>query len=292
MLDKSSIIGFILGTVLILGAIMLEGSVIVFASLSSLIIVIGGVVASTMINYNFENIKDSFSAITSMTSSKAADLRTDMELLSMFARRVRSSGLLTLDEDIQHVQDAYLKNGLQLAVDGFNRETLDRILQDEIQSRERQVEVSINVMESMSNYAPAFGMIGTVIGLVLMLQNVTDPESLGAGMAVALLTTLYGTIISNVVLGPLAGKLEYLSELDINRKRMFRVGLLSMVDGENPRIMEKKMLIFVDPKSRAEYIRYHEGIRIGKDRDEKFYKLWIEQQDEQWDNLRKVLETG
>jgi chemotaxis protein MotA len=158
--------------------------------------------------------------------------------------------------------------------------------------RERQVEDSINVLESMSNYAPAFGMIGTVVGMVLMLQNISDPTQLGVGLSVALLTTLYGTILANMFFGPLAGKLEYLSELDINRKEMFRTGILSMVDGENPRIMEKKMLIHVDPKSRAEYIKYHEGLRISKERDEKFYKLWIEQQDKGWDDLKRVLETG
>ena len=144
----------------------------------------------------------------------------------------------------------------------------------------------------MAEYAPAFGMIGTVIGMILMLQNISDPESLGAGLSVALLTTLYGTIVANMLLGPLAGKLGYLSELDINRKQMFRTGILSIVEGENPRIMEKKMLIHVDPKSRAEYIKYHEGIRISKERDEKFYKLWKEQQNKEWDDLKAILEAG
>jgi len=144
----------------------------------------------------------------------------------------------------------------------------------------------------MSNYAPAFGMIGTVIGMVLMLQNIEDPQQLGAGLSVALLTTLYGTVLANMVLVPLAGKLEYLSELDNNRKEMFRTGILSMIDGENPRIMEKKMLIHVDPHDRAEYVKYHENMRISKERDEKFYKLWIEQQNNGWEDLKEILETG
>lgn len=292
MLDRSTIIGFILGFSLIVVAIITQGNLIVFASLASLLIVGGGVVAATMVNYSFENIKDSFSAISSMMGTKSADLRTDMELLSMFARRVRVESMLVLDQDIQHIQDQYLKNGLQLAVDGFKKESLDSILKDEIKSRERQVEISINVMYSMADYAPAFGMIGTVIGMVLMLQNISDPESLGAGLSVALLTTLYGTVMANMLLGPLAGKLEYLSELDINRKQMFRTGILSIVDGENPRIMEKKMLIYIDPKSRAEYIKYHEGVRISKERDDRFYKLWIEQQNKEWDDLKRILETG
>jgi chemotaxis protein MotA len=292
MLDRSTIIGFLMGVVLVVSAIVTQGSLLIFISLSSALIIGGGIVSATMVNYSFSNIKDSFTAITSMMGAKEVDLRTDMELLSMFARRVRTDGILVLDSDIQHIDDHYLKNGLQLAVDGFNKDSLDSILRDEIKSREREVDISINVMYSMAEYAPAFGMIGTVIGMILMLQNISDPESLGAGLSVALLTTLYGTIVANMLMGPLAGKLGYLSELDINRKQMFRTGILSIVEGENPRIMEKKMLIYVDPKSRAEYIKYHEGMRIGKERDEKFYKLWKEQQNKEWDDLKAILEAG
>jgi chemotaxis protein MotA len=292
MLDRSTIIGFIMGVVLVVSAIVTQGSLLIFISFSSALIIGGGIISATMVNYSFSNIKDSFSAITSMMGAKEVDLRTDMELLSMFARRVRTDGILVLDSDIQHIDDQYLKNGLQLAVDGFNKDSLDSILRDEIKSREREVDISINVMYSMAEYAPAFGMIGTVIGMILMLQNISDPESLGAGLSVALLTTLYGTIVANMLMGPLAGKLGYLSELDINRKQMFRTGILSIVEGENPRIMEKKMLIYVDPKSRAEYIKYHEGMRIGKERDEKFYKLWKEQQNKEWDDLKAILEAG
>jgi len=281
-----------MGVVLVVLAIVTQGSLLIFISFSSALIIGGGIVSATMVNYSFENIKTSFTAILGMMGAKEVDLRTDMELLSMFARRVRTEGILVLDSDIQHIEDQYLRAGLQLAVDGFNKESLDSILRDEIKSREREVETSINVMYSMAEYAPAFGMIGTVIGMILMLQNISDPESLGAGLSVALLTTLYGTIVANMVMGPLAGKLGYLSELDINRKQMFRTGILSIVDGENPRIMEKKMMIHIDPKSRAEYIKYHEGMRISKERDEKFYKLWIEQQNKEWDDLKAILEAG
>lgn len=292
MLDRSTIIGFVLGVVLVVLAIVTQGSLLIFISFSSALIIGGGIISATMVNYSFEDIKTSFTAILSMMGAKEVDLRTDMELLSMFARRVRTEGILVLDSDIQHIEDQYLKTGLQLAVDGFKMESLDSILRDEIKSREREVDTSINVMYSMAESAPAFGMIGTVIGMILMLQNISDPEALGAGLSVALLTTLYGAIVANMVMGPLAGKLGYLSELDLNRKQMFRTGILSIVEGENPRIMEKKMLIHIDPKSRAEYIKYHEGARISKERDEKFYKLWIEQQNKEWDDLKAILEAG
>lgn len=292
MLDRSTIIGLILGFSLIIGAIVLQGSLGLFLSLSSFIIVSGGIVAATMVSFSFENIKDSFIAISNLNEVQGVDLRTDMELMTMFARRVRNEGLLVLDGDIVHIKNAFLANSLRLAVDGFKKESLDSILRDEIKSAERQSETSVNVMNAMSTYAPAFGMIGTVIGMVLMLQNIEDPSSLGAGLSVALITTLYGTLFSNMFFGPLAGKLEYLSEIDKNRKEMIRTGIISMVLGENPRIMEKKMLIYLEPSSRAKYTKYHEDLRISKERDEKFYKLWVEQQNKEWDDLKRILETG
>lgn len=292
MLDRSSLLGLIGCFFLIIWAIVSEGNLGTFLSFSSFIIVIGGVFSATIVNYSADNIKKSFSTTLSLMKLSNMDLRTDMELLAMFARRVRRNGLLVLDEDIKHLKDEYLKSGLQLAVDGFKGESLDSILKDEIESREKEVELSIMVLNSMSSYSPAFGMIGTVIGMVIMLQNISDPESLGAGLSVALITTLYGTIMANVIFGPLAGKLEYLSELDRNRKEMFRIGILSIVEGENPRLMEKKMLIYIDAKSRAEYQKHHEELKILKQRDEKFYKLWVEQQDKEWGNLKEILKTG
>jgi chemotaxis protein MotA len=292
MLDKNSMIGFVLGFGLVLGSILVEGSLMLFASFSSLLIVAGGVFAATLINYSMKNIKISFEKTLKLMKITNVDLRTDMEVLSLFARRVRTKGLLVLDDDIQHLEDEYLKNGLQLAIDGFKVESLERILTDEISSQDKQAEISMNVLNSMSGYAPAFGMIGTVIGMVLMLQNISDPEALGAGLSVALLTTLYGSIFSNMVFTPLAGKLEFLNELDINRKQLFKVAILSMVEKENPRIMEKKMLVFIEPKDRAEYLKHHEELKIIKQRDEKFYELWKDQQTQEWENLKKILEPG
>jgi len=293
MLDKSSIIGFTLGFTLVTLAIILQGSLVIFISISSFAIVAGGMIASTMINYSFENIKNSFFIITEMIGVKSVDLRTDMELMKMFSRKVRMEGLLSLDDDIKHIEDSYLRNGFQLAVDGFKIDSLDEILKDEIKAKERNLSMSVKVLDSMAEYGPAYGMIGTVIGMILMLQHISNPKALGAGLSVALITTLYGSMFSNMIIGPLAGKLEYLSKLDLNRKQMFRVGILSMINGENPQIMEKKMLIHLDPESRAEYIKYHEDLERGNDRDKKIYNQWIEYQNKEWkilnDSLAKVI---
>lgn len=291
MLDRSTIIGLVSGFTLILLAIVLQGDLMVFVSASAFLIVGGGVLAATLVNYSFENIKNSFITISSMMGAKSADLRTDMELMRMFARKVRIDGILSIDGDIRNVENDFLQNGLQLAVDGYNKESIANILRDEIESQERQLDISVRVLDSMSEYSPAFGMIGTLIGMILMLQNIEDPESLGTGLAIALITTLYGTIFSNLLLGPLAGKLDYLSKLNLNRNEMFRVGIISMVEGENPRIMENKMLIHVDPKSRAEYKKVHNKLPYGSDREEKLYKKWSKYQNEEWETLNENLEV-
>lgn len=292
MLDRSTIIGFVSGFVLILLAIVTQGNLLVFASFSSFLIVVGGIIASTMINYSYEHIQDSFVTISRMMGAKSVDLRTDMELMRMFAKKVRTEGLLSIDGEINNIDNDFLQNGLQLAVDGYNKESLENILADEIQSQERQLNISIKVLDSMSEYAPAYGMIGTLIGMILMLQNINDPESLGAGLAVALITTLYGSIFSNMILGPLAGKLEYLSKLDLNRKEMFRVAILSIVEEENPRMMENKMLIYVEPKQRAEYQKYHEKLSYGTDRHEQLFKKWHKYQNQEWETLNENLEKA
>lgn len=292
MLDRSTIIGFVGGFSLVLIAIVTQGSIIAFASLSSLLIVGGGVIAATMINYSWDHINESFPTIVGMMKNKSVDLRTDIELLNLFAKRSRRDGLLSMESDISDIDEQFLKNGLQLAVDGVKKENLEEILSDQIQAAQRRIEVSINVLHSMATYAPAFGMVGTVIGMILMLQNISDAESLGAGLSVALLTTLYGALMANMVFGPLAGKLEYLSELDINRKLMFRSAVISIVEGENPRLMEKKMLNYVDPRSRAEYLKYYDTVRVSKEREDKFYRLWKKQQHSTWDDLRRILEVG
>lgn len=292
MLDRSSLIGFLGGFSLVVIAIITQGELIAFASVSSVLIVFGGVIASTMINYSWDDINDSFKTISNMMKARSIDLRTDIELMNLFARRARRSGLISLDRDISFIEDNFLKTALQLAVDGISKTNLAAILDDQIKSNQRRAETSVNVMYSMASYAPAFGMIGTVIGMILMLQNISDPESLGQGLSVALLTTLYGTISANMLFNPLAGKLEYLTEIDINRKRMLRVAVMSIVEGENPLIMDRKMLNFVDPRDRAEYLQYHDEVRITKELEDKLYKTWQEQQNSTWVDLKRTLEIG
>lgn len=291
-MDKSTIIGLVGGFTLVIGAILFQGELGLFLSLSSFIIVGGGVISSSFINYSIEDVKDTFSLLFETLSARRNDLRTDIELMNMFARKARREGLLRLEDDIRQVDNDFLRNGLQLAVDGTEKDTLITIMRDQLESSRRNLNKSVNVLASMAEYSPAFGMIGTVIGLILMLQNIQDPESLGVGLAVALLTTLYGTIFANMIFNPLSGKLDHLGDKKIIRNRMFMSALISIVDEENPRLMENKMLNYVSPDERAEYREYYQEQSFNKAREEKLYKNWTQYQHNSWQDLLTALETG
>lgn len=291
-MDKSTLIGFFGGFALIIAAIVFQGDLTLFLSVSSFIIVIGGVLAASIINFSMKDVKDTFTLLVNTLSAKQHDLRTDIELMNMFARKARRDGLLRLEGDIHQVDTNFLQNGLQLAVDGTEKDTLTTILQDQLESSRRNLNKSVDVLMSMAGYSPAFGMIGTIIGLVLMLQNIKDPESLGAGLSVALLTTLYGTTFANMVFKPLAGKLDHLGDRQIVRRQMFMSAIISIVDEENPRLMENKMLNYVSPEDRSEYREYFQEQTFNKEREEKLYEIWTNYQNNPWQDLLTVLETG
>jgi len=284
--------GMLGGFALVFLAIVSQGDIMLFMSLSSLIIVGGGVFTSAVVNFSFEDVQRTFSLLMSTLTQSTTDLRTDIELMNMFVRKARREGVLSLEADIQNIDEPFLRAGLQYVLDGVNKDTLLKILDDQLSSAERSLKKSVGILSAMADYSPAFGMIGTVIGLILMLQNIQDPESLGAGLAVALLTTLYGTIFANMIFTPISGKLNHLGEKQIIRKEMFRSAIISLLEEENPRIMENKMLNFVTPEERAEYLAYYENQSFNKQREEKLYANWKEYQFISWQDLTGTLEAG
>lgn len=291
-MEKSTLFGLIGGFALVIGAIVSQGDFLLFLSLSSLVIVLGGAMSSTIVTYSFRAVQTTFTQLMEALKQKDADLRTDIELMNMFARKARREGLLALERDIANIDEPFLRTGLQYILDGVEKKPLLNILSDQLKSTERQLDESVKILASMGEYSPAFGMIGTVIGLILMLQNIQDPESLGAGLAVALLTTLYGTIFANMIFLPLSGKLNHLGEQSIIRKEMFNSAIISLIDEENPRIMENKMLNFVSPGKRAEYLAYYENETFNTQREEQLYANWEEFQFKSWQNLTIHLGTG
>ncbi|MDX9754624.1 MAG: MotA/TolQ/ExbB proton channel family protein, partial [bacterium] len=207
-MDLSTVVGLILANALIFAAILTGGSVSAFIDIPSILIVIGGTFACTLINFplstclNIPNIiKNAF------FTNNQSPLDTVSTLVS-FAERARREGILALEGSMDEIDDDFIRSGLRLAVDGVEPELIKDILQTELAFIEDRHGKGQKVLEYMGSVSPAMGMIGTLVGLVQMLGNLSDPNTIGPSMAVALLTTLYGAMIANTAFIPLAGKLK------------------------------------------------------------------------------------
>ena len=164
-----------------------------------------------------------------------------------FALRSRREGILSLESDIDESDDEFLTKSLQIAIDGTSPEVMEDMLNTELSYLEKRHQQGQNILKTMGSLAPAFGLIGTLIGLIQMLSKIDDPSSVGPGMAVALLTTLYGALMANLICIPLANKLKVRTKEELLRKEVIIAGILSIQSGDNPRIVEQKLTNFLSP---------------------------------------------
>ena len=237
-MDLSTIIGIVAAFGLMLMAILQGGSIMMFVNTPSLIIVFGGTIGVTLVNYPFDDILGTISIVKKTFKTQS----------SSSANRIE--GVLSLQSVIAEVDDPFFIKGLQMAVDGQEPDNLKEMLDREIEYIEERHGKGASILLAIGATAPAMGMIGTLIGLVQMLQTMSDPSSIGPAMAVALLTTFYGAVIANVLCMPLAGKLKNRSATEILDKTLVAEGMKSILEGENPRVIEQKLHAFVAPKER------------------------------------------
>jgi chemotaxis protein MotA len=216
-----------------------------FGDLSSVFIVLGGTIASTIVAYRGKSLKLLKTVFTMAFKKVDVDLKQDIEMLISIANVARREGLLALEDTMTEVDNPFLKKGIMLIVDGTDTELIKNILETEvyfIQSRHAEGQAMIN---SMATFAPAYGMVGTLIGLIVMLKNLSDADALGPGMGTALITTFYGVVLANLVFTPIAKKLKAQDELETLQKELYIEGLLSIQEGENPRIIRDKLSAFI-----------------------------------------------
>lgn len=244
-MDLTTVVGFGAGAFCIVVSIMMVGSLGSFWDIPSVFIVLGGTIASTLISYRGKALKN-LKTIYSKAFKKAdLDLNKDIETIISISNVARREGLLALEDMLEQVDNPFLKKGIMLIVDGTDTELIKNILETEvyfIQSRHSEGQAMIN---SMAAYAPAYGMIGTLIGLIIMLENLSDPDALGPGMAAALITTFYGVVLANLVFTPISKKLKAQSDAEALQKELYIEGLLSIQEGENPRIIRDKLNAFI-----------------------------------------------
>lgn len=249
-MDLSTVLGIGAAFGLMIMAILQGGPLTIFINVPSILIVFGGTFGNTLVHYPFSDVFDALNVAKKTILHQETSANSLIVQLMEFANKARKEGILALQGAMEEVHDDFLKKAMQMAVDGQEPETLRSMLNTEIEYIQVRHGKGAEIFSSIATYAPAMGMVGTLIGLVQMLQTMDDPSSIGPAMAVALLTTFYGAVIANVVCSPMAGKLKNRSASEVLIKTLIIEGMQSILSGENPRIMEQKLHAFIAPKLR------------------------------------------
>lgn len=248
--DIATIIGIVVSFGLMIWAILMGGPLSLFIDMPSIAIVFGGTAGVALISFPLADVLGTIAIFKKTVLIREADTNALIAQMMEFATKARKGGILSLQDSIDQVEDQFLVKALQMAVDGQEPADLKTMLQTEIDNIAARHSNGAQILDTMGAIAPAMGMVGTLIGLVQMLQNMSDPAAIGPAMAVALLTTFYGAVLGNVLFIPMAGKLKTRSKTEILQKTVITEGMESILSGENPRIMEQKLHAYIAPRKR------------------------------------------
>ncbi|TWU02168.1 MotA/TolQ/ExbB proton channel family protein [Stieleria varia] len=251
-MDIATILGLILGFGLILVSIAMGGGGLgPFIDIPSGMIVFGGAIAASLINFPLKNNLGAFGVIMKCFLFKLPDAADTIAQFKQFAEIVRKDGLLALEDKVSEIKDDYMRRGMEALIGGASAEEISELLETELAYIQTRHVNGKKIIDSCGAAAPAFGMIGTLIGLVQMLRALDDPSKIGGGMATALLTTLYGALVANVVCIPLAGKLETRSMEETMIRELMIKGITLLGEGATPRAVGEQLLTFLAPKTRS-----------------------------------------
>ncbi len=259
-MDIATLGGLVAGIGLIAWGILANGlGMGPYINAPSIIIVVGGTFAAHFIAYPLSKALGIGGVISRTISNSLDDTATIIAKILELANTARREGLLALEEGVADISDEFLKKGVGLIVDGTDPELIKSILETEMSYISDRHTESRGMLDNLGAMAPAFGMVGTLIGLVAMLQQLDDPSTIGPSMAVALLTTFYGSVLANLFFIPMSKKLEVRNSEEVIVKEIMIEGLLSIQAGENPRIIEEKLKAFLSPKIRKTIETASEG---------------------------------
>ena len=251
-MDIATIIGILLGFLCVFGAIIAGGSIEVFIHVPSMLIVVGGMLAATLIHFSLKQVLSIMPVIKKTLFYKLPAQTELVQNMVNYSAVCRRDGPLALEKELATVDDPFLLQAMRMAVDGQEGETIETALDNEIRYLQERHSEGKKIMEFMGAAGPAFGMIGTLIGLVAMLQNLSDPAGLGAGMAVALITTFYGALLANLLFIPLAGKLGIRSKQETLIREMIVQGVMGIANGESPTAVRERMQAFISVGKRED----------------------------------------
>jgi chemotaxis protein MotA len=252
-MDIMTIFGIIAGLVLCGYGIILSAGVsglVAFVNIPSLLITFGGSFASLMVNYPLKRVINFAKVLNKALKETHEDPSEIINTFVNLSKKARTDGLLALEEDVKNIKNDFLKRGVQLVIDGVDADFIRNLMETELTFIRERHKVGQEMFFALGTYNPAWGIIGTVIGLILMLRRLEDPSMIGIGMAVALLTTLYGLIGGYLIWNPIGGKLRRKSEEEIFVKEVIIRGVMLLQAGAAPRLIESNLKAYLEPKMR------------------------------------------
>jgi chemotaxis protein MotA len=250
-MDIATLGGIVAGfTFIILGIIFAKGNPLLFFDAASIMVTVGGSFAALCVSNPLGKILSVGKVIKNAFFTPNNNPNEMIITLVSFSEKARREGLLALEDDLDELDDDFLRKGIQLVVDGTDPEMVKRIMETEIEQMIDRHDAMRKIFEDWALLAPAFGMIGTLLGLILMLVNIEDKSAIGPGMSAALITTFYGTIMANLLFQPIANKLEIRGNEEVLMKLVMIEGTLSIQSGDNPRLVKDKLIAYLEPGER------------------------------------------
>ncbi len=251
-MDIATVIGLVGGTILVMVSILIGGSFSIFVNIPGLLIVVGGTIATSFIKFTMVDVINSISVAMKAFTVKIDPPEEIMEKMVSVAKVAKERGLMALESE--KPDDAFAAKAFQFLADGFDEQQIKELLQKDINLTIQRHMTGRNVFKGMGGSAPAFGMIGTLIGLVQMLANMANPQDIGPAMAIALLTTLYGALIANLVCLPLADKLALRSQQEQISKNLILDAILGIARGLSGMVFQETLKIHLSPKDRLKVV--------------------------------------
>lgn len=248
----TTVVGILVAIMAIVVSTVMDGNS--FGALigpSSLLLVVLGSIGVSLSGFQIADLKPVPKGIILSFTGKESDPGDAIDSLMQFAEIARKEGVLALEAKLEELDDPFMKLGLQQVVDGVNGDVVREMLEIELAALEERHGPVIGFVKTMGSYAPTMGMVGTVVGLINMLGNLSDPAQLGLGMSVALLTTLYGVIFANLVFLPIASKLQRLHDLEVAQKELVMDGILAVQGGASPRMVVERLEAYINPDQRV-----------------------------------------
>ncbi|MGX3010538.1 motility protein A [Helicobacter sp. 23-1044] len=250
-MDLGSVIGLAFIIVLLFWSTVLGAGISVYIDIPSVMITFGGSIAALMIAVKFEQMRNIFRYMGIAFKPHTYDIPQLIKTITEYSIKARRDGILSLEQNVNQEENDFLRKGLSMAVDGAEPDSIRELLEIDMEQSFSRHNGNADIFEQWAALAGSFGMLGTLIGLVAMLVNMSDPSSIGPAMAVALITTLYGSLIGNTVGAPIANILRIRAQDEVLMQSLVIEGIISIQAGDNPRILETKLLSFLPPSERV-----------------------------------------